>query len=134
MTEQRAAEEVATQSRLFADDPELGKAIRMISEEEAHHLAHCHEDLPRFAERGHARTIHAMLREYARVEIRTYRCVSLAVMGRMAEALGWPAWKAALLRAGVRALYVFERAWGWHRMVALRDPERVNALGAPLTE
>ena len=128
VTEQRAAEEVATQKELFADDPELGKAIRMIADDEENHLAYCHEELLRFAERGHGATIRAMLREYALAEIRTYRRVSLAVMGQMVERLGWPAWKAALLRLGIHSIYLFERAWGWRRMARLRPPERPNAL------
>jgi len=129
VTEQRAAEEVATQKQLFADDPELGKAVRMIADDEENHLAYCHEELLRFSQRGYAETIRSMLREYAQVEIRTYRRVSLAVMGQMADRLGWPAWKAALLRLGIHAIYLFERAWGWRRMTRLRPPERVNALG-----
>lgn len=129
VTEQRAAEEVATQKRLFADDPELGKAIRMIAEDEENHLAYCHEELLRFAQRGHRDRIRTMLREYALVEIRTYRRVSLAVTRQMADRLAWPAWKAALLRVGIHAVYLFERAWGWRRMTRLRPPERVDALG-----
>jgi rubrerythrin len=130
VTEQRAAEEVAAQKELFADDPELGKAIRMIADDEERHLAYCHEELLRYSQRGYAATIRAMLREYALVEIRTYRRVSLAVMGRMAERLGWPDWKAALLRLGIHAIYLFERAWGWRRLTRLRPPERPNALGS----
>ena len=129
VTEQRAAEEVATQKELFADDPELGKAVRMISSDEDKHLAYCHEELLRFAEAGHGDTIRQMLRDYARVEIGTYREVSLAVMGCMAERLGWPIWKAALMRLGIHGIYLFERAWGWRRMTRLRPPELVNALG-----
>ena len=94
VTEQRAAEEVATQKQLFADDPELGKAIRMICDDEENHLAYCHEELLRFGRQGHAGTIRTMLREYALVEIATYRRVSLAVMGQMAARLRWPAWNA----------------------------------------
>jgi hypothetical protein len=135
VTEQRASEEVDTQKKLFADDPELGKAIRMIADDEVNHLAYCHEELLRFSQRGHAETIRSMLRQYALVEIRTYRRVSLAVMGHMAKRLHWPAWKAALLRLGIHAIYLFERVWGWRRMTRLRPPERVNALGsgAPAT-
>ena len=129
VTEQRAAEEVATQRRLFADDPELGKAIRMIADDEENHLAYCHEELLRYAQLGYAATIRSMLRAYARVEVRTYRRVSLAVMGQMAGRLGWPAWKSALLRLGVHAIYLFERAWGWRRLTRLRPPERRNPLG-----
>jgi hypothetical protein len=130
VTEQRAAEEVATQKRLFADDPELVKAIRMIANDEENHLAYCHEELLRFSQSGHAGIIRAMLREYALVEIRTYRRVSLAVMGEMAKRLRWPTWKAALLRLGIHAIYLFERVWGWRRMTRLRPPERVNALAS----
>src|SRR5215470_2660870 len=85
VTEQRAAEEVATQKELFEDDPDLGKAVRMISDDEENHLAYCHEELLRFEAAGHGDEIRSMLREYAQVEIRTYRRVSLAVMGHMAE-------------------------------------------------
>jgi len=130
VTEQRAAEEVATQKKLFADDPELGKAIRMISDDEENHLAYCHEELLRFVGQGHARTIRAMLRDYALVEIETYRRVSLAVMGQMADRLRWPAWKAAGLRLGIHAIYLFERTWGWRRLARLRPPERANAMGS----
>jgi rubrerythrin len=130
VTEQRAAEEVATQKELFADDPELGKAIRIIAADEENHLAYCHEELLRFAERGHREAIRAMLREYALAEIRTYRRVSLAVMGQMAQRLGWPARKAALLRLGIHAIYLFERAWGWRRLTRLRPPGRANPLGS----
>jgi len=56
--------------------------------------------------------------------------VSLAVMGQMAERLRWPAWKAALLRLGVHAIYLYERVWGWRRMTRLRPPERLDALGS----
>jgi rubrerythrin len=129
VTEQRAAEEVATQRELFADDPELGKAIRMIADDEARHLAYCHEELLRFSERGHGGTIRALLREYALAEVRTYRRVSLAVMGQMAERLAWPAWKAGLLRLGIHAIYLYERAWGWRRLTRLRPPGRANPLG-----
>ena len=36
----------------------------------------------------------------------------------------------ALLAFGARAIYVYERAWGWRRMVRLSPPARPNALGA----
>jgi rubrerythrin len=129
VTEQRAAEEVAMQKKLFGDDPDLGKAIRMISDDEDNHLAYCHEELLRFSERGYGDLIRHMLKEYALVEIKTYRRVSLAIMGRMGEKLGWPALKTAVLRLGIHAIYVFERVWGWRRMTTLRPPARRNALG-----
>jgi len=51
-------------------------------------------------------------------------------MGQMADRLGWPAWKAGLLRLGIHAIYLFERAWGWRRLVRLRPPERLDPLGS----
>jgi rubrerythrin len=129
VTEQRAAEEVAMQKRLFGEDPDLGKAIRMISDDEDNHLAYCHEELLRFAERGYGGLIRRMLKEYALVEIKTYRRVSLMIMGRMGEKLGWPALKTAALRLGIHAIYLFERVWGWRRMTTLTPPARRNALG-----
>jgi rubrerythrin len=131
VTEQRAAEEVALQKKLFADDPEIGKAVRMIADDEENHLAYCHEELLRMVERGHGALVRAMLREYALVEIRTYRDVSLAVMGRMGEALGWSRAKRSLLAFGIRAIYAIERLFTWRRMTTLRPPARRNALGAP---
>jgi hypothetical protein len=75
--------------------------------------------------------VRRMLREYALVEIRTYRDVSLAVMGRMGELLGWSAAKRAVLRFGIHAIYAIERLFTWRRMTSLRPPARANALGAP---
>jgi rubrerythrin len=129
VTEQRAAEEVELQKKLFADDPELGKAVRTIAADEENHLAYCHEELLRFVEGGHGPRVRAMLRHYAQVEIRTYRDVSLAVMGRMGEILGWSAAKRAVLVLGIRAIYAVERLLTWRRMATLRPPARKNALG-----
>ncbi len=129
VTEQRAAEEVATQARLFRDDPELGKVIHMIADDEENHLAYCHEELLGFAARGHGERIRRMLREVALAEIRTYRGVSLCIMAEMGRRLGWPPWKQALLRLGIHAVYAWERGWGWRRLVRLRMPERRDALG-----
>jgi hypothetical protein len=131
VTEQRAAEEVQEQLGIFRDDPELGKAIRTIAGDEDNHLAYCHEELLRFVDAGHGPLVRRMLREYALVEIRTYRDVSLAVMGRMGELLGWSAAKRAVLRFGIHAIYAIERLFTWRRMTSLRPPARANALGAP---
>jgi rubrerythrin len=120
VTEQRAAEEVAQQVAIFGDDPELGKAVRAIAEDERRHLAYCHEELARFASRGHAALLRRMLREYALAEIRVYRDVSLAVMGHMGGILGWSAAKRAVLAAGIRAIYAVERLFTWRRLVTLR--------------
>jgi hypothetical protein len=82
-------------------------------------------------EKGHGPLVKRMLREYALVEIRTYREVSLTVMGRMGDALGWSVAKLAVLRFGIHAIYAIERLFTWRRMTTLRPPERVNALGTP---
>ncbi|MFG2956931.1 ferritin-like domain-containing protein [Streptomyces sp. NPDC048291] len=131
VTEQRAAEQMALLRRCFADHPDVGRAVRMISGDEDNHLAYCHEELLRFAAAGHGRTIQRTLRACALAEIRIYRDVSLAVMARMGRILGWPTPKSVLLALGIHAVYAYERAAGWRRMVSLRMPERRNALGGP---
>ncbi|MFD9104016.1 ferritin-like domain-containing protein [Streptomyces virginiae] len=134
VTEQRAADQMEMLVRYFGDHPVVGRAIHMISNDEGNHLAYCHEELLRLARAGHGRTIQRVLRESALAEIAVYRDVSLAVMDHMGRLLHWPAPKAALLAAGIRAMYAYERFSGWHRMVDLRMPERRNALGgAPVT-
>ncbi|MFG2982564.1 ferritin-like domain-containing protein [Streptomyces sp. NPDC048258] len=129
VTEQRAADQMDMLVRNFGDHPEVGKAIRMISHDEDNHLAYCHEELLRLAREGHGRTIQRVLRESALVEIAVYRDVSLAVMDHMGRLLRWPAPKAAVLAAGIRGMYAYERFSGWHRMVGLTMPERRDALG-----
>ncbi|GGQ23167.1 ferritin-like domain-containing protein [Streptomyces roseolilacinus] len=131
VTEQRAADQMAQLVRHFGDHPELGKAVRMIGDDEDGHLAYCHEELLRLARAGHGRAIQRTLRECALTEIAVHRDVSLAVVDHMGRLLGWPRAKAAVLAAGVRARYAYERAGGWRRMVTLSPPERRNALGGP---
>ncbi|WP_121746049.1 ferritin-like domain-containing protein [Streptomyces sp. E2N166] len=131
VTEQRAAEQMAMLLKYFADHPELGRAVRMISADEDNHLAYSHEELLRFAAAGHRRYIQRTLRECALAEIRVHRDVSLAVMDRMGRLLGWPRTRSAVLAAGIHAMYAYERLAGWHRMVTLRAPERRDALGGP---
>lgn len=131
VTEQRASEQMGLLLKHFADHPEIGKAVRAIAKDEDNHLAYCHEELLRFAALGHGRTIQRILRECALNEIRIYRDVSLAVMEHMGRVLHWPAPKAAALKAGIHAVYLYERAFGWRRMVSLSMPERRNALGDP---
>ncbi|WP_327711928.1 ferritin-like domain-containing protein [Streptomyces sp. NBC_00464] len=131
VTEQRASEQMQLLCRYFADHPELGRAVKMISNDEDNHLAYCHEELLRFAAAGHGRTIQHILRECALAEIRVYRDVSLAVMDHMGRLLGWSRAKAAVLAAGIRAVHVYERLIGWRRMVSLTPPERRDALGGP---
>ncbi|MFJ3760416.1 ferritin-like domain-containing protein [Streptomyces sp. NPDC090080] len=133
VTEQRASEQMELLRRYFADHPDLGRAVRMISDDEDNHLAYCHEELLRFAAAGHGRTIQHALRACALAEIRVYRDVSLAVMAHMGRILGWPKGRSALLALGIHAVYAYERAAGWRRMVSLRMPERRNALGGPAT-
>ncbi|MFF1393908.1 ferritin-like domain-containing protein [Streptomyces sp. NPDC058287] len=133
VTEQRASEQMEMLRKYFADDPEIGRAVKMISADEDNHLAYCHEELLRFAYAGHGRAIQRILRECALEEIRVYRGVSLAVMEHMGHILRWPKPKAALLAAGIHAVYVYERLVGWRRMVSLEMPARRNALGGPAT-
>ncbi|MFE1249019.1 ferritin-like domain-containing protein [Streptomyces sp. NPDC058735] len=131
VTEQRASEQMELLRRHFADHPDIGRAVKQISNDEDNHLAYCHEELLRFAYAGHGRTIQRTLRACALAEIRVYRDVSLAVAANMGRILGWSKAKRAVLRAGIHAVYAYERLGGWRRMVSLRTPERRNALGGP---
>jgi hypothetical protein len=131
VTEQRASEQMELLRKHFGDDPDVGRAVRMISHDEDSHLAYCHEELLRFARAGHGRTIQRTLRACALAEIRIYRDVSLAVMAHMGRILGWSKARAAVLAAGIHAVYAYERLGGWRRMVTLSMPERRNALGGP---
>ncbi|WP_406311121.1 ferritin-like domain-containing protein [Streptomyces thermoviolaceus] len=133
VTEQRAAEQMALLVRHFGDHPELGRAVRQIARDEDGHLAYCHEELLRLAAAGHGDTIRRTLRTCALAEIRVHRDVSLAVMARTGRILGWSRSRAALLAAGIHAVYAWERLAGWRRMVTLRMPERLDALGGPAT-
>ncbi|MFC7217912.1 ferritin-like domain-containing protein [Streptomyces polyrhachis] len=129
VTEQRASEQMGMLLKHFGDHPEVGRAVRMISADEDNHLAYCNEELLRLARAGHGRTIQRVLREAALAEIAVYRDVSHAVTARMGRLLGWPRQKAAVLAAGVNGVYAYERSLGWRRMVTLRMPERLDALG-----
>ncbi|MFI6349353.1 ferritin-like domain-containing protein [Streptomyces sp. NPDC050560] len=131
VTEQRASEQMAVLLKYFGEHPDIGRAMAMISADEDNHLAYCHEELLRLAAAGHGRAIHRALRQCALAEIRIHRDVSLAVMAHMGRILGWSAARGALLAAGIRAMYAYERAAGWHRMVSLRLPEHRDALGKP---
>ncbi|MET7674839.1 ferritin-like domain-containing protein [Streptomyces seoulensis] len=131
VTEQRASEQMRMLLKHFGDHPDVGRAVRMISHDEDNHLAYCHEELLRLAYAGHGRTIQRVLRESALAEIRIYRDVSIAVMAHMGRVLGWSAARNALLAAGIHAVYAWERAVGWRRMVTLEMPERRDALGGP---
>jgi hypothetical protein len=131
VTEQRASEQMALLLKHFGDHPEIGKAVKTIARDEDNHLAYCHEELLRLAGRGHGRTIQRILRECAMAEIRIYRDVSIAVMTHMARVLHWPAPKLAVLKAGIHGVYLYERAFGWRRMVSLSMPAHRDALGGP---
>ncbi|MFF0093914.1 ferritin-like domain-containing protein [Streptomyces canus] len=133
VTEQRAADQMVMLRKFFADHPQVGNAVKMISNDEDNHLAYTHEELLRFAAAGHGRYIRDALRECALAEIRVYRDVSLAVMAHMGSILGWPKAKSAVLAAGIHAMYAYERLGGWHRMVSLKVPDRRDALGGPAT-
>ncbi|MFF3348654.1 ferritin-like domain-containing protein [Streptomyces sp. NPDC002779] len=131
VTEQRAAEQMDLLRKHFADHPDIGRAVRMIAADEDNHLAYCHEELLRLAHAGHGRAIQRTLRECALAEIWIYRDVSLAVMAHMGRILGWSRAKSAVLAAGIHAVYAWERAAGWRRMVSLKTPRRRDALGGP---
>jgi hypothetical protein len=131
VTEQRASEQMRLLRRYFADHPDIGRAVKQISNDEDNHLAYCHEELLRLARAGHGRTIQRTLRECALTEIRVHRDVSLAVMARMGRILHWSKARSALLAAGIRAQYAWERLAGWRRMVTLAWPARRDALGGP---
>ncbi|WP_406859903.1 ferritin-like domain-containing protein [Streptomyces sp. HUAS MG47] len=133
VTEQRAADQMDMLVKYFGDHPEVGKAIRMICNDEDNHLAYCHEELLRLAYAGNGRLIQRTLRESALTEIRIYRDVSLAVMAHMGRLLRWPKPKSLALAAGIHAMYTYERLGGWRRMVDLKMPERRDALGGPAT-
>ncbi|WP_438488810.1 ferritin-like domain-containing protein [Streptomyces sp. S186] len=131
VTEQRAAEQMLLLRKHFGDHPEVGRAVRMICQDEENHLAYCHEELLRLARAGHGRAIQRTLRQCALTEIAVHRDVSLAVMARMGRILDWSRSRTALIRAGIMAFYGYERLLGWRRMVSLAMPARRNALGGP---
>ncbi|MFE7131676.1 ferritin-like domain-containing protein [Streptomyces sp. NPDC057638] len=133
VTEQRAADQMDMLVRFFGDHPEVGRAVRMICQDEDNHLAYCHEELLRLAAQGHGRTIQRVLRESALAEIVVYRDVSLAVMAHMGRLLRWPKAKSVTLATGIHAMYAYERLGGWRRMVTLAMPERRGALDGPPT-
>ncbi|MFJ9697110.1 ferritin-like domain-containing protein [Kitasatospora sp. NPDC101183] len=131
VTEQRAAEQMRQLVKAYGDNPDLGRAMRMISADEDDHLAYCHEELLRLRAAGHGPYIRHALETSARGEIRTHRDVGLAVTSRMARILRWPRWQLTVVTLGVQALYLYDRTFGWRRMVTLRMPEHRNALGTP---
>lgn len=133
VTEQRACEQMLMLRKHFADHPDIGKAVRMISGDEDNHLAYTHEELLRFAAAGQGRFIQRTLRACALAEIRVHRDVSLAVLDRMGRILDWPRVRSALLAVGIHVAYAYERLRGWRRMVTLEMPRRRDPLGGPAT-
>jgi hypothetical protein len=131
VTEQRASEQMRALRKYAGDRPDIGPAVRLISNDEDNHLAYCHEELLRLAAAGHAAAIRRTLRATALAEIAIYRDVSNAVMAGMGAALGWTRSKSALLAAGIQAVYLYERLGGWRRMVSLRTPALSNPMGGP---
>jgi hypothetical protein len=131
VTEQRASEQMRALRRHAGDREDIGRAVRMISDDEDNHLAYCHEELLRLAAAGHEKTIRRELRATAIAEIAIYRDVSRAVTAHLGRTLGWSWPKATLLAAGIQTVYLLERLGGWRRMVSLRTPARLNALGGP---
>jgi hypothetical protein len=132
VTEQRASEQMRALRRHAGDRSDIARAVRVISADEDNHLAYCHEELLRLAAAGHGEVIRATLCAAALAEIAIYRDVSLAVMAHLGRILGWPRPKAAVLAAGIRGVYAYERLGGWRRMVTLRMPARRDALGGPV--
>ncbi|MGW4896524.1 ferritin-like domain-containing protein [Kitasatospora sp. NPDC004240] len=131
VTEQRAAEQMRQLVKAYADNPDLSRAMRMISADEDNHLAYCHEELLRLTALGHGPYIRHALETCARGEIRTHRDVGLAVTSRLGRILRWPRWQLVVVTLGVHVLYLYDRAYGWRRMVRLRMPERRDAMGTP---
>src|SRR6185312_2443616 len=111
VTEQRASEQMRLLKRIFRDDPQVGRAVRMISDDEDLHLA----------SEGDRAHIDRLLRRTALAEIQVYRDVSLAVMAHMGRVLGWSKARSAVLAAGIHAVYLAERLGGWRRMTTLRQ-------------
>ncbi len=131
VTEQRASEQMRALRKHAADRPDIGRAVRIISNDEDNHLAYCHEELLRLAAAGHAEAIRRTLRATALAEIAIYRDVSTAVMAHLGRILGWPGTRSAVIASGIRGVYGYERLGGWRRMVSLRMPAKRDALGGP---
>jgi hypothetical protein len=128
VTEQRASEEIARQCAAFCDDPEIGRAIRIVDEDERKHLAYANQELQHFSERGYAELIARMLEQYALAEVRTHRDVALCVMREVGQAIGWSRVKRGLIAFGIHGLYLYERLWDWRRMARIERPDQPDAM------
>jgi hypothetical protein len=122
VTEQRASEQMRSLRKYAGSRADIARAVKVISADEDNHLAYCHDELLRLAAAGHAEVIRRTLRAAALAEIAIYRDISTAVMARLGRILGWPRSKAAVLTAGIYAVYICERLGGWRRMISLRIP------------
>jgi rubrerythrin len=134
VTEQRASEQMRMLRKSASRHEDVGRAIRMISNDEDNHLAYCHEELLRMASAGHGPAIQQELRRSALAEIAVYRDISASVMAHLGSLLRWSRPKTAALAAGIQAVYAYDRLGGWRRMVSLRPPERRDALGGPAAD
>jgi len=128
VTEQRGAEEVFQQRKVFASDRALAKAFRLIADDEANHLSYVNEELAAFRERGHAATIQGLLDRYAREEVRIYGRVGSAVVAHLGEILGWSRARIGILRLGLGVIGASERSWRWRRLTREMKPERPGAM------
>ena len=88
VTEQRASEQMQALRKHAQDRPDIGRAVRIISNDEDNHLAYCHEELLRLAAAGHAEVIRPTLRATALSEIAIYREVSRAAMAPLGRTPG----------------------------------------------
>lgn len=129
VTEERAAEEVDRLLQVFRNDASLAPTLSVIADDEVNHLAYCHEELLRLSAQGQCRPINALLKEYAKAEIRVYRDVSLVFVSQMGVLLGWTKPMRGLLTFGVWASFWLENVFTWRRLAALRPPLRRNAMG-----
>ena len=129
ITEERAAEEVHRLLKVFQDDGQITPTLCVIADDEINHLSYAHEELLKLSKQGQWLEIKIMLKIYALVEIGVYRDVGLVFVDNMSRILGWGKPKQWLLKSGVLASYFIERTITWHRLVALRTPLRMNAMG-----
>ena len=132
VTEQRASEQMELLRKHFADHPDLGRAVRMISHDEDNHLAYCHEELLRFA----ARRTRPRPSSGPCASARSPRSASTGT----SASPSWPTWgaswagRAPSRRCSPPASTPCTRTsgsaagGGWCR---LRMPERRDALGGP---
>ncbi|MTE18327.1 ferritin-like domain-containing protein [Streptomyces sp. TRM43335] len=106
----------------LADRPEVADAAAEIASAERDRLAHCREELLRFARAGHGAAVRLALRENASAEVGVHRDVVLAVLARVGRLSGWRVTRSVALEARVQAGYAYERLVGRRRTVDLLPP------------